>query len=44
MPLPDDNIDKVKKPKEDKQNPEKIDEEIKKSQNLKKMNYLIQII
>ena len=29
MPLPDDNIDKVKKPKEDKQNPEKIDEEIK---------------
>ncbi|MDC3022433.1 DUF1002 domain-containing protein [Candidatus Pelagibacter sp.] len=29
VPLPDDNIDKVKKPKEDKQNPEKIDEEIK---------------
>ena len=29
VPLPDDNIDKVEKPKEDKQNPEKIDEEIK---------------
>ena len=29
VPMPDDNVDKVKEQKEDKQNPEKIDEEIK---------------
>ena len=29
VPMPDDKIEKIKKPKEDKQNPEKIDNEVK---------------
>ena len=42
--MPDDKIKKVEKIKEDKQNPEKIDNEVKQVLNLKKRNYLIQII
>ena len=43
--MPEDNIKKVEKIKEDKQNPEKIDNEVKQvSEFEKKMSFLIRII
>ena len=42
--MPEDKVKKLEKIKEDKQNPEKIDNELNKFQNLKKMSCLILII
>ena len=42
--MPDDKIKKVEKIKEDKQNPEKIDNEVKQVSSLKKKSYLIPVI
>ena len=44
VPMPEDKIKKIEKVKEDKQNPEKIDNEVNKFLSLKKKNYLTQII
>ena len=44
IPLPDDNIEKIKEIEEKKQNPEKLDEKIKQVSEFEKKNYLIQII
>ena len=42
--MPEDKIKKIEKVKEDKQNPEKIDNEVKQVSEFEKKNYLIQII
>ena len=44
VPMPDDKVKKIEKIKEDKQNPEKIDNEVKQVSEFEKKNYLIQII
>ena len=44
VPLPDEKIEKVKKIEEKKQNPEKIETEVKQVSEFEKRNYLIQII
>ena len=44
VPLPDEKIEKVEKLEEKKQNPEKIDNEVKQVSEFKKKNYLIQIV
>ena len=44
IPLPDDSEKKIEKIKEDKQNPEKIDDEVRQVSEFEKKSYLIQII
>ena len=44
VPMPNNKFKKVEKIKEDKQNPEKIDNEVKQVSEFEKKSYLIQII
>ena len=44
VPLPDEDLDKVKKIEEKKQNPEKLDEEVKQGSEFEKKSFSILII